>query len=227
MSGDATEPYRQQLTPLQSDFLSAFFSNTDDFFLTGGAALIGFYGISRLTNDLDLFTLDEDAFAHSDSLVQSVVKLVRAEATVLRAYPHFRRYHLKRQEEVLELDLVCEFAPQVVAEKSLRDGVRIDPLEEIAVNKVCTIVGRSEVRDLWDLYHLVARGYNLDTLIGLANRKDGGVTFESLAFVLSGLNWTALRRAADRVDLNDFESVAIFFQKESERLALKLLPPGG
>jgi hypothetical protein len=205
--------------------LSAFFSKTDDFFLTGGAALIGFYGISRLTNDLDLFTLDEDVFTHCDGLVRTAVKEVGADVSVLRAYPHFRRYHLQRGAEVLEIDLICEFAPQIVKGKSVKDGVRIDSLEEIAVNKVCAIVGRSEVRDLWDLHQLIHRGYDLDTLIELANRKDGGVNPESVTFVLSGLNWTALQRAADRVDLQGFDAVQSFFQNEAERLALKLLPP--
>lgn len=225
MSGDDTGSYRQRLTLLQADFLSAFFSKTDHFFLTGGAALIGFYGISRLTNDLDLFTLDEDVFAHCDGLVISAVKEVGANVSVLRAYPHFRRYHLQREAEVLEIDLVCEFAPQIVKEKLFKDGVRVDDLKEIAVNKVCTIVGRSEVRDLWDLHQLVQRGYDLDTLIEQANRKDGGVSYESMVYVLSGLNWTALQRAADRVSLQGFEAAASFFQTEAERLALKLLPP--
>lgn len=36
-----------QLTRLQSDFLVAWFERSGDFFLTGGGALSGFYGLPR------------------------------------------------------------------------------------------------------------------------------------------------------------------------------------
>jgi predicted nucleotidyltransferase component of viral defense system len=51
------------LTPLQRDFLSAFFARSiaEPFFLTGGTALAAFYLHHRYSEDLDLFTLDHDA----------------------------------------------------------------------------------------------------------------------------------------------------------------------
>ena len=51
------------LTPMQYTFLQHFF-NTDvgqRFFLTGGTALAAFHLHHRLSDDLDLFTLDDDA----------------------------------------------------------------------------------------------------------------------------------------------------------------------
>jgi hypothetical protein len=45
------------LTPLQKDVLAAFFSSERGFFLTGGAALAGYWLRHRPTGDLDLFTL--------------------------------------------------------------------------------------------------------------------------------------------------------------------------
>lgn len=48
-----------QLSALQLDFLRAFFQREDRFFLTGGAALVGFYQGHRQTYDLDLFTLED------------------------------------------------------------------------------------------------------------------------------------------------------------------------
>ena len=182
-------------------------------------------GLSRLTNDLALFTLDKDVFAHCDSVVRDAARELEAEVSAIRTYPHFRRYHLQREAEGLEIDLVCEVAPQISREKTLTDGVRVDPLDEIAVNKVCAVVGRAEVRDLWDLYQLLRRGYDLDTLVDLESQKDGGVSPESLAYVLSGLNWQALQGAADRVELDGFDDVARYFQQQTERLALRLLPP--
>jgi hypothetical protein len=48
---------RSSLTPLQRDLLDAFFARERRFFLTGGAALAGFYFGHRTTDDLDFFTL--------------------------------------------------------------------------------------------------------------------------------------------------------------------------
>lgn len=225
MSGENTESYRERLSPLQSDFLSRFFAHSPDFFLTGGAALIGFYGLTRTTNDLDLFTLDENAFVHCDSPLRAAAQEVGGEMTTLRTYPHFRRYHIQRGEEAVEIDVVCEFAPQILPEKERCQGVRVDPILEIAVNKVCALVGRSEVRDIWDLARLLDTGLQLDELIEKANLKDGGVDTESVVFVLSGLDWSALTAAAKRVGLDGFQDIAERFQGEAKRLALEILPP--
>ena len=48
---------QSKLRPLQQKFLQAFFSKEKRFFLSGGAALAGFYLGHRETHDLDLFTL--------------------------------------------------------------------------------------------------------------------------------------------------------------------------
>lgn len=48
----------RRLSPLQEDLLRAFFERENSFFLSGGAALVGFYLAHRETHDLDLFTLD-------------------------------------------------------------------------------------------------------------------------------------------------------------------------
>jgi len=44
------------LTELQGEILRRFFARRDEFFLTGGAALVGFHLGHRETHDLDLFT---------------------------------------------------------------------------------------------------------------------------------------------------------------------------
>jgi hypothetical protein len=49
------------LSSLQISVLKAFFAREREFFLTGGAALAGFYLGHRVTDDLDFFTLSQDA----------------------------------------------------------------------------------------------------------------------------------------------------------------------
>lgn len=53
------------LSVLQREVLSLFFAHEKRFFLTGGAALVGYYLHHRHTDDLDLFTSDPEAWTHA------------------------------------------------------------------------------------------------------------------------------------------------------------------
>jgi hypothetical protein len=59
-----------------------------------------------------------------------------------------------------------------------------DLLREIAANKVCALVGRGEIRDLVDLRAILDRGVDLATALTDAERKDGGVSAATLAWIL-------------------------------------------
>lgn len=83
------------------------------------------------------------------------------------------------------VDLVRDRVAQVGGDKPLFGIVRVDPMSEIVANKLCTILGRSEIRDLVDLCALEAAGCRLDVGLGGAALKDGGVTPAQLAWVLS------------------------------------------
>ena len=50
---------KNALSDLQKDFLEEFFRREDRFFLTGGAALVGFHLGHRETHALDLLTLED------------------------------------------------------------------------------------------------------------------------------------------------------------------------
>ncbi len=213
------------LSSLQRDFLATFFEVTDQFFLTGGAALVGVHGLPRSTKDLDLFTLHPEGFRMVNEFANAAAEKVGAELQALQTFTTFRRYLLRRGDEAIEVDFVHEMAPQVTEQKVRQGRYVFDPLEEIFANKICTLVGRSEVRDLWDVYHLIRRGQDLLEGVRHANMKDGGVDLESLLFVLSSLNWAALRKAAERAGYDDWYTVEHFYSILREDLAMRILPP--
>ncbi len=76
-----------------------------------------------------------------------------------------------------------ERVPQL-REKVVRDGIAMDPVEEIVANKIRALLGRAELRDVVDLYRLDA-GFRVEPFLTDAQRKDGGVTPAALAWVLS------------------------------------------
>jgi len=57
--------------------------------------------------------------------------------------------------------------------------------EEILANKLCTLLSRTEVRDLVDVKTLEAAGHDVLEALLLAEKKDGGVSASQLAWVLS------------------------------------------
>jgi len=84
------------------------------------------------------------------------------------------------------VDIVHDVVPQLVPleEKPVRGGLRVDSLDDLIANKLCAILGRSDVKDLVDLYFLAESGVDLLAYVVRAHGKDGGMEPATLAFVL-------------------------------------------
>lgn len=173
-----------RLTRLQSDVLAAFFQREQRFYLTGGGALAGYHLGHRETHDLDLFTLSPVMEDGVRALRDSAREL-GASIQEVRTSPEFRRMLLSRGDESVVVDLVVEHAEQVAREKPAHGVVRVDPVEEIFANKLCALLGRSEIRDLVDVRALEGLGLSLAEALAVGQRKDGGLTPGQLAWVLS------------------------------------------
>jgi hypothetical protein len=168
---------------LQGSVLEAFFSVERAFFLSGGAALVGFHLRHRETTDLDLFTVSLEAFERARVVLPNVVEGLGGTATVRQDAPGFRRVVVEREGQSLVVDLVRDVGPQL-HEKLDIDGIVVDPMEEIFSNKLTTLVGRQEVRDLVDVLELERHGLRAEDYLADANAKDGGCTPATLAFLL-------------------------------------------
>lgn len=174
-----------ELTPFQRKVLHAFFQRERDFFLTGGAALVGYYLHHRETSDLDLFCTDDAAYARGKPALLGAASDLGATVSTLQDTPDFKRFAIARGESMVVVDLVHDRVPQLHTEKAERDGVRMDPIEEIVANKLTTLVSRMEERDLVDLFVLERAGFRVESFLGDALAKDGGCTPATLAWLLS------------------------------------------
>lgn len=213
-----------RLSHLQQRFLGAFAARSSAFFLTGGAVLAGWVLGHRSTEDLDLFTTDEGAMREGDRVVRGAAAEVGAGVESLQSQPDFRRYLVRAGAESLVVDLVLDRAPQLYP-KVDRDGVLTDAVEEILANKICSLVGRSEVRDLVDLYFLDRAGFRVECFVADAARKDGGVTPATVAWILSGL--TAPRTLPEGVDAEALAAFARDLEGRMRRLAAEDARPSG
>ncbi|HET6383697.1 MAG TPA: nucleotidyl transferase AbiEii/AbiGii toxin family protein [Armatimonadota bacterium] len=209
------------LTPLKRDFLKAFFDRGQPFFLTGGSALGIFYLQHRLSYDLDLFTTDEHIDWHVlDNETRSIAGAIGAQCETITAAPTFRRYDLTRGAEREIVDFVVEMVPQIDPEKERFDNLRVDTLREIMANKICTVIGRCEMKDLIDLFFLHRHGFDVRDHIAEANLKEGGLDPAMMSFILSQV---VIDRVPDYLiaplDLEDLRSFVRGLQIELAELA--------
>jgi len=195
-----SSPPPSRLTPLQQDLLTAFFEREQRFFLTGGGALVGFYFGHRSTEDLDFFSPPGPLLDDVVRTFEAVVTACGASVRTLQSYPDFRRLMVSRGSERCIVDLVIDHAPMIEPTKAKVGIVRLDTLREIAANKLATLVGRSEIKDLVDLRQLLNAGYSLEQALDDAVRKDAGVDPATLAWVLDQITISATARLPGGVD---------------------------
>jgi len=172
------------LDSFQQEILTAFFERQRGFFLTGGAALVGFHLKHRTTLDLDLFT-NEDLMDEGEQVLVEIARVRNIGLERLRTSSDFRRFLLTRGTESLVVDLARDLSPQIDEEKPEIHGIRVDSPREIMANKLCTLLSRAELRDLVDVRALDREGLSIEEHLPLAAAKDAGLTAGQLAWVLS------------------------------------------
>jgi len=163
--------------------------------LTGGGALVGAYTKHRETRDLDLFWHGAKELG---SLPREVVGLLTADGFIVESVqsaPAFHRYRAAKGEESVLIDLVADPVPPLEEPREfVIDGVAIlvDTEREILVNKLCTLLERSELRDLQDVRILLEAGGDLEPSLAQAPQKDAGFSPLTLAWVLHELPISSL-----------------------------------
>ncbi|MDI6774762.1 MAG: nucleotidyl transferase AbiEii/AbiGii toxin family protein [Verrucomicrobiota bacterium] len=175
------------ITPLKRDFLKGFFAACRDFYLSGGSALGIFYLEHRLSYDLDFFTGRPVNWMVLGNTVTGVAAAIGARLESITAAPYFHRYSLQRGSEKEVLDFVVEQTRQLDQEKEEFGGIRVDTLREIGVNKICTLIGRCEMKDVVDLYFLSKRGLSIREHFAEAKTKEGGLDPAMISLFLAKL----------------------------------------
>jgi hypothetical protein len=166
--------------------------------LFGGAALVGFHLGHRRTRDLDLLWPARPTLGSLSAEAVRQLQDAGLGVSALQESPSFQRLRIEGSGDVCIVDLVSDPAaplsqPSVVNLEGR--PLSIEARSDCLTNKLCTLLGRAEVRDLVDVQALIGAGESLAAAIRDAPLRDGGFSPLTLAWVLQGTDIGALAHA--------------------------------
>lgn len=176
-----------RLSPLQLEVLRLLADFEPRWTLTGGGALAAIHTRHRGTRDLDLFWPEREELGQMAKLIEARLRTAGLAVTPLQTAPAFARLQVSRAPETVVLDLVADPGAPVERPRAVDiegASILVDTAHEILVNKLCALLGRSEIRDLEDVRALLATGGSLERALRDAPRKDLGFSPLTLAWVL-------------------------------------------
>jgi hypothetical protein len=181
--------------------------------LVGGAGLSLLLG-HRSSDDLDLFcALHEDV----EPIVRAVEAGARAqgaEPARVRVAPSFVRLELA-SPPTLRVDVASDSSARLVEEDTYVGPIRVESLRDQRANKIVTLLGRSELRDLIDLYFIEQAG--LPAIEGFedAVKKDAGMDPAWFAWALGQIAIRPLRGLLAAVSDAEIEGFRDRLQREA------------
>jgi len=163
------------LTSLQQDFIALFAKNRyfkDYFYLTGGTALAAYYLHHRYSEDLDFFSLKEVGLLEVDAFLQEVKTPLKIVKTDFQQTFNRNIFFLHTKKEILKVEFTY-FPFEQLEKPERKDGILIDNIVDIAVNKTFTIFQNPRARDFIDLYLILKERKELflSKLVKMARSK--------------------------------------------------------
>lgn len=142
-----------------------------NFYFSGGTALAEYYLHHRLSEDLDFFSLEEI----DPMVVQISLKNIQDKAGIIKIdfQQSFNRnlFFLHFKAEVIKTEFTYYPFTQIEKPKTI-NGIKVDSLLDIAVNKTFTIYQQPSSRHFVDLYLIIkVKGWHFKDLIKQARAK--------------------------------------------------------
>jgi hypothetical protein len=189
------------------------------FYLSGGTALAVYYLHHRISDDLDFFTDGDVPLATVTEFMQETKAAVHATKL---DYEHLFDRHIFtiHATPALKVEFTKYPFPRM-APLQKKDGIFVDSLLDIAINKLFALFDRNEPKDFVDLYFLL-QTFALPTLIkGVHKKFDFAIAPLTLgAELLKVRHLTMMPRM--RAALTR-EEITAFFEQEASRLGKDIL----
>ncbi len=192
------------------------------FYLTGGTALAACYLNHRESEDIDLFT---DAPFEESTVIAAMGRIttrLHAKSTLAKIHDRLRYDLSFPKGGLLKIDFVFYDFKHIEPVNTL-DGLSVDSIGDIAVNKLLALSQRTASKDFVDLFFLLKKYTMWDLRHGVEHKFKLDID----PFYLSAL----FAKAEDLTDMPimkkklSLEILKKFFLNEARTLAAPLLKP--
>ncbi len=142
-----------------------------NFYLTGGTVLAGFYLHHRYSEDLDFFSEVEFDIIQIDIALKKIKEKLGILKIDFQQSYNRNLFFLHFGKEVVKTEFTYFPFPRIERGKK-EYGIEVDSLIDIAANKLFSIYQRTQARDYIDLYAIVKKeSYAIEELIKKAKSK--------------------------------------------------------
>lgn len=165
---------RQVISKRQKKFLESFSQSglADKFYLSGGTALSYYYLQHRYSEDLDFFSQSEFKITAVNVWLKQKKSEIKYKTIDYQSSFNRNIFQIRfTKNEFLKVEFTFfPFKPVETAKKI--EGILVDSLIDIAVNKLFTIHQQPRGRDYFDLYTILQKkSYTIKKLTSLAKAK--------------------------------------------------------
>lgn len=216
---------KTHFTKEQETFLSLFRGYPrmlEVFYLTGGTALAACYYNHRLSEDIDLFTPKLFDQTGVISVMRDISKKMKAKSKVNRINDSLRYDMLLPHKKLFKIDFVPYEFVQLKMPWRL-DGLAIDSIEDISVNKLLAISQRTASKDYVDLYEILKKYTLWDLRIGVEHKF--GMELEPLYISSLLKNADLLTDMPIMKKKLSLKTLKTFFLAEAKKLAMTMVKP--
>jgi len=213
------------LTERQKKFLESFSADeflSKHFCLSGGTALAGFYLHHRYSEDLDFFSETEFDITEINVFFTKIKKGLNIKKLDFKQSYNRNIFFCHFDDEILKIEFTYFPFPKI-EKVDFKDGLGIESMIDLAVNKLFTIYQRTAARDYIDLYFICKeKDYKISDLISKARVKfDWYIDFIQLATqFIKVKDVFDLPRMVKEIEPREWQ---IFFIKEAENLKKEIL----
>lgn len=195
------------------------------FYLSGGTALSEFYLQHRYSEDLDFFTQEELDFEGIRKFVNDVGKKNNiSQIEIHHGYGLYTFYLQEKKGNIRHKIDFGQYPFEPIDPLKDFDGLRVETMFDISVNKAQTIIFRPRLRDFVDLYFILnlKKDWDLRDLIKKSFEKFEMKTdkIQIVEGLLQVKELSDMPRMIKKIDRHDLES---FFMKQAEIIKQEIL----
>lgn len=141
-------------------------------YLTGGTALAEFYLHHRKSYDVDLFSDNPVNILAITRFVKTIEKTLKTPPAAYEKVHDRHGYLLQTKNGALKVEFVHYQFP-ALQKRWRTQGILIDSLKDIAVNKLFATLDRKEPKDLVDLFFILKEKFSMKGLLQGVEKKFG------------------------------------------------------